>query len=63
MRLTRPLTPTRRSKRHDDDERDTTFVLVSAAPIDAIERYKSRMGWDIPWFTTADDFSVDFGVD
>ena len=45
------------------NERDTTFVLVSPAPIDAIDRYKSRMGWDIPWFTTADDFSADFGVD
>ena len=45
------------------NERDTTFVLVSAAPVDAIERYKSRMGWDIPWFSTVDDFSADFGVD
>ena len=35
------------------NERDTTFVLVSPAPIDAIDRYKSRMGWDIPWFSTA----------
>jgi predicted dithiol-disulfide oxidoreductase (DUF899 family) len=45
------------------NERDTTFVLVSPAPIDAIDRYKSRMGWDIPWFSTVDDFSADFGVD
>lgn len=45
------------------NERNTTFVLVSPAPIDAIDRYKSRMGWDIPWFTTVDDFSADFGVD
>jgi len=45
------------------NERDTTFVVVSAAPLDAIERYESRMGWDVPWFTTADDFSADFGVD
>ena len=43
--------------------RDTTFVLVSPAPLDAIERYKSRMDWDVPWFTTLDDFSRDFGVD
>ncbi len=45
------------------NERDTTFVLVSPAPIDAIDRYKSRMGWDIAWFSTLDDFSADFGVD
>ena len=43
--------------------RDTTFVLVSAAPITDIARYRERMGWDIPWFSTADGFSKDFGVD
>jgi predicted dithiol-disulfide oxidoreductase (DUF899 family) len=45
------------------NQRDTTFVLVSPAPVDAIERYKSRMGWDAPWFSSYDDFSQDFGVD
>lgn len=43
--------------------RDTTFVLVSAAPVADIERYRGRMGWDIPWFSTGDDFSKDFGVE
>ncbi|MFJ5986271.1 DUF899 domain-containing protein [Lentzea sp. NPDC092896] len=44
--------------------RDVTFVLVSAAPQDDITRYRHRMGWDqVPWFTTRDDFSKDFGVD
>jgi len=42
--------------------RDTTLVFVSRAPQADIERWKQRMGWDVPWFTTADDFSVDFGV-
>ena len=43
--------------------RDTTLVLVSRAPQADIERYKARMGWDIPWFTLTDDFDADFGVD
>ena len=44
--------------------RDVTFVLVSAAPQADIKRYRERMGWDgVPWYTTHDDFSQDFGVD
>lgn len=44
--------------------RDVTFVLVSAAPQADIERYRDRMGWNgVPWYTTQDDFSKDFGVD
>lgn len=42
--------------------RDTSLVLVSPAPQDDIERFKKRMGWTVPWFTTTDDFSEDFGV-
>ena len=43
--------------------RDTSFVLVSRAPLESIERYNARMGWTIPWFSSADsDFNVDFGV-
>ncbi|MCX2955103.1 DUF899 family protein [Lentzea sp. NEAU-D7] len=43
--------------------RDVTFVMVSAAPQKDISRYRHRMGWDgIPWYTTRDDFSEDFGV-
>jgi predicted dithiol-disulfide oxidoreductase (DUF899 family) len=37
-------------------------VLVSRAPQADIERFRKRMGWEIPWFTTIDDFSEDFGV-
>jgi predicted dithiol-disulfide oxidoreductase (DUF899 family) len=43
--------------------RDTTFVQVSRAPQPDIERYKARMGWDMPWYTVTDDFDADFGVD
>src|SRR5438876_5992694 len=43
--------------------RDTTLVFVSRAPQADIERWKARMGWDIPWYTITDDFDADFGVD
>jgi predicted dithiol-disulfide oxidoreductase (DUF899 family) len=43
--------------------RDTTLVFASRAPQADIERWKARMGWDIPWFTITDDFDAAFGVD
>ena len=43
--------------------RDTTLVFASRAPQSDIERYRTRMGWDIPWFTITDDFDADLGVD
>jgi predicted dithiol-disulfide oxidoreductase (DUF899 family) len=43
--------------------RDTSLVLVSRAPLANIERYRQRMGWEIPWFSSAgSDFNEDFGV-
>jgi predicted dithiol-disulfide oxidoreductase (DUF899 family) len=43
--------------------RDTSFALVSRAPIEKIEAYRKRMGWEIPWYSSFDsDFGVDFGV-
>jgi predicted dithiol-disulfide oxidoreductase (DUF899 family) len=43
--------------------RDTSFVLVSRAPLANIEAYRKRMGWAIPWVSSAEsDFNVDFGV-
>jgi predicted dithiol-disulfide oxidoreductase (DUF899 family) len=43
--------------------RDTSFALVSRAPLANILRYKRRMGWTLPWFSSSDnDFNVDFGV-
>jgi predicted dithiol-disulfide oxidoreductase (DUF899 family) len=42
--------------------RDTTLVFVSRAPQADIDRWKARMGWDIPWYTLTDDFDADFGV-
>ena len=43
--------------------RDTAFSLVSRAPLANIERYKKRMGWTVPWFSSSgSDFNIDFGV-
>ena len=43
--------------------RDTSFALVSRAPIANIEAYRRRMGWTIPWYSSFEsDFNVDFGV-
>src|SRR6266536_1688524 len=43
--------------------RDTSFALVSRAPLTKIEPYKKRMGWTVPWFSSFEsDFNVDFGV-
>jgi predicted dithiol-disulfide oxidoreductase (DUF899 family) len=42
---------------------DTTLVLVSRAPIVSIERFQQRMGWAVPWYSSAgSDFNYDFHV-
>jgi predicted dithiol-disulfide oxidoreductase (DUF899 family) len=43
--------------------RDTTLAFVSRAPQEDIERWRARMGWDIPWYTLTDGFDADFDVD
>jgi predicted dithiol-disulfide oxidoreductase (DUF899 family) len=47
--------------------RDTTLVYASRAPQPDIQRLKTRMEWDIPWYTILggpeDSFDIDFGVD
>ena len=43
--------------------RDTTLVFASRAPQAEIERVKTRMGWQMPWYTITDSFDLDFGVD
>jgi predicted dithiol-disulfide oxidoreductase (DUF899 family) len=43
--------------------RDTSFALVSRAPLAKIEPFKQRMGWAIPWYSSFEgDFNPDFGV-
>src|SRR5258708_14716457 len=43
--------------------RDTSFALVSRAPLANIQRYQKRMAWTVPWFSSSGTaFHVDFGV-
>src|SRR5262245_15260337 len=42
--------------------RDVTFLFVSQAPLEKLLAYKRRMGWNIPWVSTArTDFNFDLG--
>ena len=42
---------------------DTTFALVSRAPLATIEKFQARMGWTVPWYSSAGtDFNYDFHV-
>jgi predicted dithiol-disulfide oxidoreductase (DUF899 family) len=43
--------------------RDTTYAMVSRAPLAKLERWKAKRGWDIPWYSSyGTDFNYDFGV-
>ena len=43
--------------------RDTSYAMVSRAPIDKLERWKAKQGWDVPWYSSSGtSFNVDFGV-
>ena len=43
--------------------RDTSYALVSRAPLPKLSRWKEKRGWDIPWYSSFDcDFNYDFGV-
>ena len=43
--------------------RDTSFCLVSLAPLKNIEKFKKRMGWTYPWYSSeGTDFNRDFGL-
>ena len=42
--------------------RDVTFVLASGAPLEKLAAYRDRMGWGVPWVSTArTTFNVDLG--
>lgn len=43
--------------------RDTSLALVSRAPLANIERFRKRMGWDKPWYSSdGSDFNRDMGA-
>jgi predicted dithiol-disulfide oxidoreductase (DUF899 family) len=41
---------------------DVTMLLVSQAPMERLQAYGRRMGWSVPWVSSAhSDFNVDLG--
>jgi predicted dithiol-disulfide oxidoreductase (DUF899 family) len=43
--------------------RNTSFALASRAPIEKLERYRKRMGWDVPWYSWGSGtYGVDLGL-
>jgi predicted dithiol-disulfide oxidoreductase (DUF899 family) len=44
--------------------RDTTFALVSRAPLEKLEAWKAHKGWDhLTWYSSGgSDFNYDYGV-
>jgi predicted dithiol-disulfide oxidoreductase (DUF899 family) len=41
--------------------RDTTAMFTSRAPVEKLEGYRKRMGWDIGWASAETDFHRDLG--
>jgi predicted dithiol-disulfide oxidoreductase (DUF899 family) len=45
------------------NERNTTFVVVSRAPLAKLEAYRAQKGWNVEWFSSfGSDFNYDFHV-
>lgn len=43
--------------------RNTSFAMVSRAPYPQLAKFKERMGWTLPWYSSSgSDFNVDFGA-
>jgi predicted dithiol-disulfide oxidoreductase (DUF899 family) len=43
--------------------RDTSYAMVSRAPLAKLEAWKAKKGWDMPWYSSfGSDFNYDFGV-
>lgn len=44
-------------------DRDTSFVVISRAPLAKLEAYKALKGWSVPWYSSfGSDFNYDFHV-
>ena len=42
--------------------RDVTMLFVSQAPLETLLAYRGRMGWSLPWASSANsDFNIDLG--
>jgi predicted dithiol-disulfide oxidoreductase (DUF899 family) len=45
------------------NERNTTFAVISRAPLSKLGAYKALRGWTLPWYSSYDsDFNYDFHV-
>jgi len=45
------------------NQRDVTLLCFSRAPLEKLQAYKRRMGWQFPWVSTyGSDFPFDFGL-
>jgi len=45
------------------NQRDVTMVCVSRGPLEKLDAYKRRMGWNFNWVSSLpSDFNFDFGV-
>jgi predicted dithiol-disulfide oxidoreductase (DUF899 family) len=44
-------------------EKDTSFAVISRAPLQKIEAYRRKKGWTFPWYSSfGSDFNYDFHV-
>ncbi|MEX0653043.1 MAG: DUF899 domain-containing protein [Phycisphaeraceae bacterium] len=44
-------------------ERDTSFALISRAPVAKLDAYRTLKGWSLPWYSSlGSDFNYDFHV-
>lgn len=47
--------------RHHLPQRDVSFKVISRAPLDEIQKYRKRMGWEFDWVSSyGSDFNYDF---
>ena len=45
------------------EQRNAAFVAISRAPLDKVQAYRERMGWDFKWLSSSDcTFNFDFQV-
>ncbi len=42
--------------------RHTNLIFVSKAPVEQIDAFSAKMGWQIPWYETRDSFNSDQDV-
>jgi predicted dithiol-disulfide oxidoreductase (DUF899 family) len=43
--------------------RDTSFALISRAPLPDLDAYRRRMGWQLPWYSSGgSSFNEDLGL-